>query len=46
MYKLNLKPTHKPVVEYYSALEQFNSLGIKHEGAFPTPTQKIQKRRC
>ena len=41
MYKLNLKPTHKPVVEYYSALEQFSSLGIKHEGAVRSAFQNL-----
>lgn len=30
---LNLKPTHKPVREYYKALEQYERLGVSHEGA-------------
>jgi hypothetical protein len=33
MEKLNLKPTHKPVQNYYEALRQFKNLGVSHEGA-------------
>jgi len=33
MEKLNLKPTHKPVQNYYQALRQFRDLGVSHEGA-------------
>jgi hypothetical protein len=31
MANLNLKPTHKPVREYYHALEQYAKLGVAHE---------------
>lgn len=41
MYKLNLKPTYKPVIEYYEALEKFKHLGIKHEGAVRSAFQTL-----
>jgi hypothetical protein len=31
MEKLNLKPTHKPVQNYYEALRQFKRIGVSHE---------------
>jgi len=33
MTPLNLKPSHKSVKVYYEALEEFEKLGVKHEGA-------------
>jgi hypothetical protein len=33
MERLNLKPTHKPVQNYYDALRQFETIGVSHEGA-------------
>ena len=33
MPTLSPKPTHKPVKEYYTALEQFARLGVTHESA-------------
>jgi hypothetical protein len=33
MQRLELKPTHKPVRNYYSALRQFDDLGVTHETA-------------
>jgi hypothetical protein len=33
MTKLDLKPTHKPIQNYYAALRQFEDLGVSHEGA-------------
>src|SRR4051812_18499426 len=30
---LNLKPNHKAVNAYYTALAKFEKLGVKHEGA-------------
>ena len=41
MQKLNLKPTHKPVEEYYRALQQFKSLRVKHEGAVRSAFQDL-----
>ena len=37
MKKLNIKPAHKPIPDYYEALEQYNRLKIKHEGAVSNP---------
>ena len=37
MKELNLKPTHKPIRDYYEALEQYNQLDITHEGAVSNP---------
>ena len=37
MKKLNLKPTHKPIREYYEALKQYDRLDITHEGAVSNP---------
>ncbi len=33
MPTLELKPTHKPVQNYYEALRQFEALGVRHETA-------------
>ena len=33
MQRLELKPTHKPVQNYYAALRQFDDLGVTHETA-------------
>jgi predicted helicase len=41
MPMLNLKPTHKPVREYYKELKQFEKLGVSHEGAVKTAFQKL-----
>ena len=37
MKELNLKPTHKPIRDYYEALAQYNRLDITHEGAVSNP---------
>ncbi len=31
MQRLELKPAHKPVQNYYAALRQFDDLGVTHE---------------
>lgn len=41
MEKLNLKSTHKPVVAYYEALEQFKSLRVSHESAVRAAFQNL-----
>jgi predicted helicase len=41
MPMLNLKPTHKPVKEYYKELKQFEKLGVSHEGAVKAAFQKL-----
>ncbi|HBB93902.1 MAG TPA: hypothetical protein DC054_00800 [Blastocatellia bacterium] len=41
MERLNLKPTHKPVQNYYDALRQFKNIGIAHEGAVRSAFQTL-----
>ena len=36
MAELNLKTTHKPVQDYYTALEEFDQIDVTHEGAVST----------
>ena len=38
---LNLRPTHKIVREYYSELDQFDRLGVVHEGAVRSAFQSL-----
>ena len=37
MEKLNIKPTHKPIRDYYGALKQYDRHNITHEGAVSNP---------
>lgn len=41
MERLNLKPTHKPVQNYYEALRQFKTIGVSHEGAVRSAFQTL-----
>ena len=41
MPQLNLKPTHKPIREYYAALQQYAQRNITHEGAVSAPFAKL-----
>jgi hypothetical protein len=41
MERLNLKPTHKAVQNYYEALHQFKNLGVSHEGAVRSAFQNL-----
>ena len=41
MKKLNLKPTHKPIRDYYEALEQYAQHNITHEGAVSSPFAQL-----
>ena len=34
---LNIKPTHKPIKDYYATLQQYNQQAITHEGAVSAP---------
>ena len=34
---LNIKPTHKPIRDYYATLKQYNQQSITHEGAVSAP---------
>ena len=37
MPKLNLKPTHKAIRDYYATLQQYKQHDIRHEGAVSSP---------
>ena len=37
MPKLNLKPNHKAIRDYYATLQQYDKHGITHEGAVSSP---------
>ena len=37
MPKLNLKPNHKAIRDYYATLQQYDQQGITHEGAVSSP---------
>src|SRR2546430_5000728 len=41
MERLNLKPTHKAVRNYYEALRQFKTIGVSHEGAVRSAFQTL-----
>lgn len=41
MERLNLKPTHKAVQNYYEALSQFKTIGVSHEGAVRSAFQTL-----
>ena len=41
MQRLELKPTHKPIQNYYSALRQFDDLGVTHETAVRSAFQGL-----
>src|ERR1022692_2747536 len=41
MQRLELKPTQKPIQNYYSALRQFDDLGVTHETAVRSAFQGL-----
>ena len=41
MPQLNLKPTHKPIKDYYATLQQYSEANITHEGAVSTPFETL-----
>ncbi len=41
MPQLNLKPTHKPVRDYYATLQQYEQHGVTHEGAVSAPFETL-----
>jgi predicted helicase len=46
MQTLNLKPTHKPVREYYNELQQYENIGVSHEGAVRVAFQNLLDACC
>ncbi len=43
---LELKTTHKPVRDYYKHLDEFQRLGVKHEGAVRSAFQRLLEHCC
>ncbi len=41
MPNLNLKPTHKPIRDYYTTLQQYEQHDVTHEGAVSTPFETL-----
>ncbi|MYG08888.1 N-6 DNA methylase [Candidatus Poribacteria bacterium] len=37
----NIKPTHKPIKNYYAELQEYDSIGAAHEGAVRTAFQNL-----
>ena len=46
MPKLNIKPTHKPIKQYYAELQEYDSIGAAHEGAVRTAFQNLLQHYC
>ena len=46
MPHLNIKPTHKPVKQYYAELQEYDSIGAEHEGAVRTAFQNLFQHYC
>ena len=43
---LNIKPTHKPIKNYYAELERYATLGAQHEGAVRVAFQTLLQYYC
>lgn len=46
MDTLKMKVTHKPVREYYKALQQYETIGVAHEGAVKVAFQNLLSSCC
>ncbi len=46
MPDLNIKPTHKPIRNYYSELKAYAELGAEHEGTVRTAFQNLLQNYC
>ena len=42
----NIKPTHKPIKNYYAELQEYDSVGAEHEGAVRTAFQNLLQHYC
>ncbi|RKU29934.1 DNA helicase [Candidatus Poribacteria bacterium] len=42
----NIKPTHKPIKNYYAELKEYDSIGAEHEGAVRTAFQNLLQHYC
>lgn len=43
---LNIKPTHKPIKNYYAELKAYTKIGAEHEGAVRTAFQNLLQHYC
>ncbi|MDE0397511.1 MAG: N-6 DNA methylase [Candidatus Poribacteria bacterium] len=46
MPTLNIKPTHKPIKNYYAELEAYTKIGVEHEGTVRTAFQTLLQHYC
>ncbi|MCY3721159.1 MAG: hypothetical protein OXG97_02955, partial [Candidatus Poribacteria bacterium] len=46
MPSLNIKPTHKPIRNYYTELSEYAKVGAEHEGAVRTAFQNLLQHYC
>ncbi len=42
----NIKPSHKPIKNYYAELQEYDSVGAAHEGAVRTAFQNLLQHYC
>ena len=43
---LNIKPTHKPIKNYYTELKAYAKIGVEHEGSVRTAFQNLLQHYC
>ena len=46
MPTLNIKPTHKPIKNYYAELKEYQKIGAEHEGAVRIAFQNLLQHYC
>ena len=46
MPNLSIKPSHKPIKQYYAELKEYDSIGAEHEGAVRTAFQNLLQHYC
>ena len=46
MPTFNIKPTHKPIKNYYTELAEYAKIGAEHEGAVRTAFQNLLQHYC
>ena len=46
MPTLNIKPTHKPIKNYYTELKEYEKIGAEHEGAVRIAFQNLLQHYC
>ncbi len=46
MPHLNIKPTHKPIKNYYAELDAYTKIGAEHEGTVRTAFQSLLQHYC